>query len=129
MNDPERKLEELNRQNGKMKNAKLKLIVDKEFEVNNSKYEADIKSYKKGIPIPDKETEKDLLNRSIYSKTIGEYIINKKIESPFNTGIFAQWGAGKSSFLKLIKNEINKKTRKMRKSNNLNVSSYMVDSI
>lgn len=111
MNDPELKLGELNRQKEKMKNEILKLRVDSEIIDNNKKYQNDMKSYKKGIPTSDNETDKDLLDRFSYSKTIAEYIINRKIKTPFNIGIFGEWGAGKSSFLKLIEKEINKENK------------------
>lgn len=60
--------------------------------------------------IPDKTSE-DLLSRKSYSKIIVEYIISRKTETPFNIGIFGEWGEGKSSFLNLIEEEINKANR------------------
>lgn len=107
LNDPERLLDELNRQKQKKKNEMLKRETDKEIKNNNKKYQGSIKNYRKGIPKSDKDTDKDFLDRHFYSKTIAEYIVNRKIETPFNIGIFAEWGAGKSSFLKLTEKEIN----------------------
>lgn len=107
MNDPERLLDELNREKQNKKNEMLKLKIDKEIKNNNKKYQENIKNYRKGIPKSDKDTDKDFLNRDFYSKTISEYIVNRKIETPFNIGIFGEWGAGKSSFLKLTEKEIN----------------------
>ncbi|GCD11313.1 KAP family P-loop NTPase fold protein [Clostridium tagluense] len=111
MNDPERELAELNRQKEKKKNEILKLKVDNEIKDNSKKWKGSMKGYQKGTPASDNETDKDLLDRSLYSKVIAEYLVNRKIGTPFNIGIFGEWGAGKSSFLKLIEKEIIKENK------------------
>lgn len=62
--------------------------------------------YVKGNIISDKDTEIDLLNRDLCATVLANYICNKKTETPFNIGVFGEWGEGKSSFLKLIERKI-----------------------
>jgi predicted KAP-like P-loop ATPase len=55
--------------------------------------------------IPDHETEVDYLNCEAISKTVVELLkINRK--QPITVGIHGDWGAGKSSILKMIESEL-----------------------
>lgn len=106
INDPVHLLDELSKKKEKKEDELLKRKIDIENK-NYSKMYIDEKSkYKKGTPYIDKETSVDLLSRRTYAKIIAEYIVNSKTETPFNIGIFGEWGEGKSSFLKLIEDEL-----------------------
>lgn len=76
------------------------------IEKYNDIYKNKKNKYKRGLIVDDKETVKDLLSREIHSKIFAEYITNRKTDTPFNIGIFGQWGEGKSSFMRLIEKEI-----------------------
>lgn len=74
---------------------------------NRLKYNSEYKeNAKRGVPFSDSETDIDYLSRNEYAKVFAQYIKNKKTKTPFNIGIFGEWGEGKSSFLKLIVKEI-----------------------
>lgn len=57
----------------------------------------------------DMEAKEDLLNMDIYVKSFKNLILNKQTIAPLNIGVFGDWGKGKSTFLKLLQQEIEKK--------------------
>ena len=107
VNNPQYILGELERKKEKTEKEILKLNADAEIKESNTKFQHKKKNYKKGILISDNETEKDLLSRKLYSQVLAEYIVSRKTDTPFNVGVFGEWGEGKSSFLKLIEQEVN----------------------
>ena len=55
--------------------------------------------------IPDHETEVDYLNCEAISQTVVE-LLNDNRKRPLTVGIHGDWGAGKSSILKMIESEL-----------------------
>ncbi|MEG0774362.1 P-loop NTPase fold protein [Clostridium sp.] len=105
-NNPQYILDELERERKRKEKELLKLEADAEIEESNMKFQHKKQRYKKGILVSDNETEDDLLSRKVYSQILAEYIVSRKTDTPFNVGIFGEWGEGKSTFLKLIEQEI-----------------------
>ena len=58
--------------------------------------------------IPDHETEIDYLNCEAISQTVVE-LLNDNRKRPLTVGIHGDWGAGKSSILKMIESELSSK--------------------
>ncbi|NFE82323.1 hypothetical protein FC820_07215 [Clostridium sporogenes] len=112
INNPQFEIDFLSKQLGKKEEELIELKMYEEIKINNEEYEQTKKNFKNGILISDKETCTDFLSRNLYSKIIAKYIVNKKTKTPFNIGIFGEWGEGKSSFLKFIEEEINKENRR-----------------
>ena len=56
--------------------------------------------------LSDNETKVDLLNNEAIAKTIVSLIKDSK-EQPISIGIHGDWGAGKSSILEMVENEVN----------------------
>lgn len=107
INSPQYILSNLHEKKEKNEKEILKFKADAEIEGSFKDFLNKKKKYKKGIIISDNETENDLLSRRAYSQVLAEYIVNRKTDTPFNVGVFGEWGEGKSSFLKLIEQEIN----------------------
>lgn len=61
------------------------------------------------VALTDREAEKDYLGRNLLVETIAAMIASPKQETPFTIGIFGDWGAGKSSLMKLIVNSLKEK--------------------
>lgn len=60
----------------------------------------------------NKETE-DLLNASIYSNAIKKAIENTPINNgTFIMGLFGEWGIGKSTIIKNVKEELEQQNKK-----------------
>lgn len=55
--------------------------------------------------LSDNETKVDLLNNAAIAKTIVSLIKDSK-EQPISVGIHGDWGAGKSSILEMVENEV-----------------------
>lgn len=55
--------------------------------------------------LSDNETKVDLLNNEAITKTIVSLIKDSK-EQPISIGIHGDWGAGKSSILEMVENEV-----------------------
>ncbi len=55
-------------------------------------------------PIDDQA--KDLLNYNVYAKALADFIMLRKTNTPLTLAIDAPWGKGKSSIMKLMKNEV-----------------------
>ena len=55
--------------------------------------------------LSDNETKVDLLNNEAIAKTIVS-LINDSKEQPISIGIHGDWGAGKSSILEMVENEV-----------------------
>ena len=55
--------------------------------------------------LSDNETKVDLLNNEAIAKTIVS-LITKSKEQPISIGIHGDWGAGKSSILEMVENEV-----------------------
>lgn len=55
--------------------------------------------------LSDNETKVDLLNNEAIAKTIVSLIKDSK-EQPISIGIHGDWGAGKSSILEMVENEV-----------------------
>lgn len=64
--------------------------------------------------LSDNETKVDLLNNEAIAKTIVSLISNSN-EQPISIGIHGDWGAGKSSILEMIENEVKSVSSKTEK--------------
>jgi hypothetical protein len=53
--------------------------------------------------------ETDFLNTKVYAHTLQKIIQNAPPERPFTIGLFGEWGSGKSSIIKTVKEELKKK--------------------
>jgi hypothetical protein len=60
----------------------------------------------------DKWTLDDQLNYSLYADAIAEFILHPDTKPPLAIGVLAPWGQGKTTLMKLIQNELAKKTGK-----------------
>ena len=59
----------------------------------------------KKMILSDNETKVDLLNNEAIAKTIVS-LITESEEQPISIGIHGDWGAGKSSILEMVVNEV-----------------------
>ncbi|MDQ0885017.1 hypothetical protein QFZ81_000105 [Paenibacillus sp. V4I9] len=59
-----------------------------------------------GYIIRDVESVHDLLSRRQFANSISKLITNKETQPPLSIGIYGPWGEGKSSFLRLIEEEL-----------------------
>ena len=59
----------------------------------------------------DNASEIDILFYSPYAATVANTICDKN-NTPLTVGLFGKWGAGKSTLINLIKQELNKKDDK-----------------
>lgn len=64
--------------------------------------------------LSDNETNVDLINNEAIAKTIVSLIKDSK-EAPISIGIHGDWGAGKSSILEMVENEVKKTSSKSEK--------------
>ena len=76
--------------------------------------------------LSDNETKVDLLNNEAIAKTIVSLIKDSK-EQPISIGIHGDWGAGKSSILEMVENEV--KTSAAESGKSMHVFDLMVGSI
>ena len=63
----------------------------------------------------DTPTNKDSLGFKPYVEAIAEFLIHKDTEAPITLSIEGQWGCGKSSFMKQLKEEIEKRNESKEK--------------
>lgn len=93
----------------KLDNLELKL---REIDYSDEKVfrhrEFNKLNYVEGHVIRDSESKDDFLSRTQYAQELSKLISNKKTLSPLTLGIYGPWGEGKSSFLELIKIELEK---------------------
>lgn len=54
----------------------------------------------------------DKLGYSIYANSLTEFILHTETKAPLTVGILAPWGQGKTTLMRLIQNEIEKKTNR-----------------
>ena len=57
------------------------------------------------------EKENDLLNGKSYVETLKNIIKNAPLKGTFTIGLFGEWGSGKSSIIKTVKDEITKNNK------------------
>lgn len=106
VDEPEYKasLLESKKKNLLLANRKLRAEIEQEeFDKN---FEILSKTFKPGLVTSDNESSVDTLSREMYAKILVRHIVRKEVETPINIGIFGDWGEGKSSFLRLMVNEI-----------------------
>lgn len=70
----------------------------------------------------DECAKEDLLNRTNKAKQLAKYICNDSMNNSFNIGVIGEWGTGKSTFLKMIEENINKD--KENKNENIYILEY-----
>jgi predicted KAP-like P-loop ATPase len=106
INSTNKHIDDLTEQITKNEEEINKYYYTKRKEKYVSTYVENISNYSKGKIISDFTNTEDLLNRREQAKTLAQFIVDKRTETPFNIGIFAKWGEGKTTFLKYIKEEI-----------------------
>jgi hypothetical protein len=89
------------------KELKLRELIYS-IEEDNRKKEVSEQVYKEGYLINDSESMIDFLSRTEHAQGLSKFISSKKTLSPLTIGIFGKWGEGKSSFLNLISDELEK---------------------
>lgn len=63
--------------------------------------------------LSDNETKVDLLNNKAIAKTIVSLIKDSK-EQPISIGIHGDWGAGKSSILEMVEDELSEESGELK---------------
>jgi len=59
----------------------------------------------------DSAAKKDSIGFTPYIKALAKLLMHKKTKTPLVVGICGEWGAGKTSFMHMLKNEIHSKTK------------------
>lgn len=109
-------------------NAKIgEIYYKEEKELYKREYDEKIVNYSKGSLISDLMNTEDLFNRKQRAETLAQYIIEKTTETPFNVGIFARWGEGKTTFLNYLQQELVRLNGKEKNKNNENYRTYVVN--
>ena len=59
--------------------------------------------------------DNDLLNTKVYAENLKKAIVNAPKDKPFAVGLFGEWGSGKSSIIKTVREELeDTKTHKIK---------------
>lgn len=102
---PYAEIEDLSRKEKKINEEIRKLEIEEENEIKINRFN---KNLINEAAIIDKESNVDLLGRDSQAKAIARLISNKQTVAPLTIGIYGSWGRGKSTFVQLIQNNLNK---------------------
>ncbi|HKO98828.1 MAG TPA: P-loop NTPase fold protein [Pyrinomonadaceae bacterium] len=61
----------------------------------------------------DMWTLEDRLGYSLYAKAIAEFIFHKQTSAPLTIGVFAPWGYGKTTFMRLVESHLKLKAKQI----------------
>lgn len=124
LNSPEYLLNELHADISSLEEEIYLLSYAKQKEQYMEEYSENISRYEKGNIIPG-YTRDDFFDRSSKAKSLAQDIVSRTTETPFNIGIFGRWGEGKTTFLKLLQDELVNLNGKQSK--NDNYKAYIVN--
>lgn len=124
LSSPEYRIDEKSSQIDMLNSQIGEIYYKEEKELYKREYDEKMVSYSKGSLISDLMNTEDLFNRKQRAETLAQYIIDKTTETPFNVGIFARWGEGKTTFLNYLQEEL---VRLNKKENNENFKTYIVN--
>ncbi|NSB15177.1 KAP family P-loop NTPase fold protein [Clostridium beijerinckii] len=124
LSSPEYRIDKKSRQIDMLNSQIGEIYYKEEKELYKREYDEKMVNYSKGSLISDLMNTEDLFNRKQRAETLAEYIIDKTTETPFNVGIFARWGEGKTTFLDYLEEEL---VRLNKKENNENFKTYIVN--
>jgi len=96
-------------------------------ELYKQEYDEKIVNYSRGSVISDLTNTEDIFNRRERAKTIAQIITDKSTQAPFNIGIFARWGEGKTTFLSFLQEELERLNRKEENNNSEKFETYVVN--
>jgi len=82
------------------------IYYEKEKGLYKQEYDEKIGNYSRGSVISDLANTEDKFDRRERARTLAQVILDKEIQTPFNIGIFAHWGVGKTTFLSYLQEEI-----------------------
>ncbi len=105
-NSPEYQLSELGVQLDEINSQIQRIYLNKEKTEYKNEYDVKMENYSKGHMLSDSAKTEDLFDRKSCAKTIARYIVDEKTMAPFNIGIFAPWGEGKTTFMNYVSDEI-----------------------
>lgn len=103
------------------------IYYKQEKELYKQEYDKKMVNYYRGSVLSDLMNTEDLFNRRERAKILAQYIIDKTTHTPFNIGIFAQWGKGKTTFLNYLKEELELYNSNKKDKNNENFETYVVN--
>ncbi|WP_239617692.1 KAP family P-loop NTPase fold protein [Cohnella mopanensis] len=118
--DPYADVDKLQRKEDKLKAEIRRIEIEEDNEKKIANFDSVIKSQS---AIIDKESEVDLLGRSSQANVIARLIANKQTVAPLAIGIYGKWGRGKSTFVRLIQNNLDEINKKIAK-NDSTISEY-----
>ncbi len=109
-------------------NAKIgEIYYKQEKELYKKKYDDVMVNYSQGSVISDLMNTEDIFNRMERATTLAQYIVDKTTQVPFNIGIFARWGEGKTTFLNYLQKQLESFNVKDEKKNNEKFNTYIVN--
>lgn len=127
MSSPQYEMDEILRKIEKL-NAKIgEIYYEQEKNIYQQEYDKKIVDYTRGSILSDLINTEDIFDRRERTKTLAQYIIDKTTKTPFNTGIFARWGEGKTTFLNYLQEELRSYNTKEKKKGNNNFKTYVVN--
>ena len=124
LSSPEYRIDEKSSQIDMLNSQIGEIYYKEEKELYKREYDEKMVNYSKGSLISDLMNTEDLFNRKQRAETLAQYIIDKTTETPFNVGIFARWGEGKTTFLNYLQEEL---VRLNKKEDNENFKTYIVN--
>ncbi|AZK47496.1 KAP family P-loop NTPase fold protein [Paenibacillus lentus] len=120
--DPQYRLNQLSSEIDSVNEELRKIEFVRENEMKKNAFNGFDSSI--GYMFNDKESEVDLLSRTPQAKSISRLIANKETSPPLSIGICGPWGAGKSTFLKLIEKELSSLNSAIEKDNDVQKNYY-----
>lgn len=104
-----------------------KIYYEREMELYRGEYNEGIGNYTRGNVISDLMSIDDLFDRRERAKTLASYISDITTQTPFNIGVFARWGEGKTTFLNYLNEELESINKKERNKNKEIFKTYVIN--
>ncbi|MDQ0194910.1 KAP family P-loop NTPase fold protein [Paenibacillus wynnii] len=102
--DPDYKINDLQNKIDKHEKEIRRIEIEQENEEKKNIFDGFPRN--NGFMITDIESEIDLLSRTPQAETISRFIANKETNPPLTIGVYGPWGAGKSTFLRLVEKQL-----------------------
>lgn len=123
---PNDTINEISMENEKINEKINKLKYLRNKELYKQQYNEKMSNYSAGSLLPDIDLDKDSFVRKEKASIIVKYITDIRTKTPFNVGIFAKWGQGKTTFLNYIKEELDKINNEQKLNDEI-YKTYVVD--